>query len=69
MGSIPDRGNTFSLLHSVPTGFGFQPTSYPMDTGGCFPGRKADNSTQYNAEVNNDGAIPPLPTMFSWSGA
>jgi hypothetical protein len=31
----------FSLLHSVETYFGAQPASYPMGTGGSFPGGKA----------------------------
>jgi hypothetical protein len=31
----------FSLFHSVQTGSGAQPASYPMDTGGDFPGGKA----------------------------
>jgi hypothetical protein len=32
-GLIPDRGKRFSLLHSVKTGSGVHPTSYPVDTG------------------------------------
>jgi hypothetical protein len=39
-GSIPGRAR-FSLLHSVQTGSGAQPASYPMDTRGPFPGGKA----------------------------
>jgi hypothetical protein len=38
--SIPDRGK-ISLLHSVQTGCGTQPASYPMCIGGSFPGGKA----------------------------
>jgi hypothetical protein len=30
-----------SLLHVVQTGSGVHPTSYPMSTGGSFPGGKA----------------------------
>jgi hypothetical protein len=30
----------FSLFHSVQTGSGAHPASYPMDTGGIFPGGK-----------------------------
>jgi hypothetical protein len=30
----------FSLLHAVQTGSGVHPTSYPMGTGGSFPGGK-----------------------------
>jgi hypothetical protein len=38
-----------SLLHSIQTGFGAHPASYPMGTGGCFSGvkrprREADHS-------------------------
>jgi hypothetical protein len=29
-------------------------------------GREADHSPPSSAEVNNDGAIPPLPHMSSW---
>jgi hypothetical protein len=31
----------FSLLHSIQTGSGVHPTSYPMSTGSSFPGDKA----------------------------
>jgi hypothetical protein len=34
-------GQEFSILHSVQTGSGVHPTSYPMGTGGFFPGGKA----------------------------
>jgi hypothetical protein len=39
-GSIP-AVQDFSLLHSVQTGSGAHPASYPMGTGGSFPGGKA----------------------------
>jgi hypothetical protein len=32
------------LLHIVQTGSGVHPTSYPMGTGGFFPGSKAEGS-------------------------
>jgi hypothetical protein len=35
-GSIPLRGKFFSLPHSVQTGSGSNPASYPMDTGGSI---------------------------------
>jgi hypothetical protein len=38
--SIPGMSKRFFLLHSFYTGFGAHPTSYPMDTGGSFPGSK-----------------------------
>jgi hypothetical protein len=34
-------GQEFSLLHVVQTSPGAHPTSYPMGTGGSFPGDKA----------------------------
>jgi hypothetical protein len=30
------------------------------------PGREADHSPPFSAEVKNGGAIPPLPHMSSW---
>jgi hypothetical protein len=33
-------GQEFSLLHVVQTGSGVHPTSYPICTGGSFPGLK-----------------------------
>jgi hypothetical protein len=35
------KGQEFSLFHIVQTGSGVHPTSYPMGTGGSFPGGKA----------------------------
>jgi hypothetical protein len=40
---IPSRGKIF-LLHSVQTGSGAHPVSYPMGTGGSFPGGKVTGS-------------------------
>jgi hypothetical protein len=34
-------GQGYSLLHIVQTGSAAQPASYPMTTGGTFPGGKA----------------------------
>jgi hypothetical protein len=39
-GSIPGMGQDFSILHSVQTGLGARPSSYPIDSGGLFPGIK-----------------------------
>jgi hypothetical protein len=39
-GSIPGRGKEFFLFHSVQTSSGAHPASYPMGTGGSFPGVK-----------------------------
>jgi hypothetical protein len=41
-GFFPGRSKKlFSLLHSVLTGFGAHPASYPLDTWGSFPVGKA----------------------------
>jgi hypothetical protein len=40
-GSIPGRGRGFFLLACVQTGTEAHPASYPMSTGGLFPGGKA----------------------------
>jgi hypothetical protein len=44
-GSIARRGNEFFSFHyRVQTGSGTHPASYPMGTGGSFPGGKADGA-------------------------
>jgi hypothetical protein len=59
-----------SLLHSVQTGSGARLASYPIDTGGSFPGlklpgREADYSPANSAEAMNGGAIPSTtPYVF-----
>jgi hypothetical protein len=35
---FPAGAGSFSLHHRVQNGFGTHPTSYPMGTGGSFPG-------------------------------
>jgi hypothetical protein len=35
--SIPGKGKTFPLLHSVHTGSGAHPAFYPMGTGALYP--------------------------------
>jgi hypothetical protein len=70
---FPARERDYSLLHSVQTGSGVHPASYPMDTGALYPGVKppvheADHSLPFVAEVENGGAIPPLPHTSSWHG-
>jgi hypothetical protein len=72
-GSISGRGKRYSLLHCVQSGSGDHPASYPMGTGGSFPGvkrleREADHSHPSSAEINYDGAIPPLPHTSSLRG-
>jgi hypothetical protein len=67
-GSNPGRGKFFSSSQ-VQTGSGAHTASYPMGTGGNFPGGKvaeaceAHNPPLSSAEVKNGGAIPPLPNM------
>jgi hypothetical protein len=68
---FPAGATDVYLLHSVQTGSGVHPASYPVGTGGVSselerPGREADHSLQSNAEVKNGGAKPPLPHMSSW---
>jgi hypothetical protein len=55
-GLISRRCNNgiFSLRHRFQTGSGVHPASYPMGTGGCYPGEKAASSRMREA-------IPPLP--------
>jgi hypothetical protein len=53
-------GQEFSLLHIVQTGSGVHPTSYRMDTGGSFPGRKADHSPT-SAEVKKTWVYTSTP--------
>jgi hypothetical protein len=54
---VPNSGSQqFSLLHVVQTGSGVHPTSYPMGTGGSFPGvkrpgREADHSPPASTEA------------------
>jgi hypothetical protein len=58
-GSIPDRAEDFSSSPCVQTGSGAHAASYPMGTGGSFPGgkarpgRDADHSPPSTAEVKN----------------
>jgi hypothetical protein len=68
--SIPGkRKRVLSLLHSVQTGRGNHPASYPMAAGVKRPGREAEHSLPSSAEIKNGEAIRPLPPMFSWSSS
>jgi hypothetical protein len=63
-----------SVLHSVQTGSGAHPHSYPMGTGVIIlevkrPGREDDRSPPSNAAVKNGGTIPPLLDTPLWLGA
>jgi hypothetical protein len=67
-GSNPSRDVSF--LHSVQTGTGAQPVSYPMCTRGIKRSeREYDRALPSSAEVKNGGAIPPLPDISSWHSA
>jgi hypothetical protein len=65
-------GARLYLLHSIQTGSGAHPASYPMGTGGDFLGGvkavrvfETEHSPPSSVEVKNGGAIPLLPHMFS----
>jgi hypothetical protein len=71
---FPAGASDFSLLHSVQTGSGAHPYSYPIGTAGSFggikrPGREADHSPPFSVEVKNGGAIPQLPHTSLWRGS
>jgi hypothetical protein len=56
-------------IYSVKTGSGAHIASYPVGTGGTFPGvkrsgREAYHSLSSGAEVKNGGATPPLPILL-----
>lgn len=56
--SIPSTGKNFSLVHSVQTGSGSNPGSYPVGTGGSFlggevAGHEVDHSHPPSAEDKN----------------
>jgi hypothetical protein len=63
-GSIPGGGEEFFFRHHVQTGSGAHPASYPMGTGGSFPGDKAagaKGSPLHPVPASKmRGAIPPL---------
>jgi hypothetical protein len=59
-------GQEFSLLHIVQTGSAVHPTSYPMGTGGSFPGgkrpgREADHPPPTSVEVKKTWVYTPTP--------
>jgi hypothetical protein len=65
-GSIPSKGERFSLLHNVQTSSEAYPATYPMGTGDSFPGvnrqvYEADHSPPSSVEVKNGGAMPSNP--------
>jgi hypothetical protein len=67
---LSTRKRDISLLHNVDTGSEARPTSYPMGAGSYFsrgvkqPGREADYSHLYIAEVRNAwNYTPPYVVM------
>jgi hypothetical protein len=68
-GSISGRATKSSLLHRVQIASGVHTASYPMGTGDSFPGvkrpgKQADHSPAFSAEIKNGGAIPSLPVRL-----
>jgi hypothetical protein len=54
-GLIPGRGKgSFLLASCVQISSEAHPDSYPVGTGGPFPGRNADHSLPFSVEVNNE---------------
>jgi hypothetical protein len=47
-GSVPSRDKRFSLLHSVQTGSGAHPASYPTGTGALSPGDRAAGTWRWS---------------------
>jgi hypothetical protein len=61
----------FSLLHVVQTGSGVHPTSYPMSTGGSFPGvklpgRETDHGPEPSAEVKKMWIYTSTPPPYTF---
>jgi hypothetical protein len=71
-GSIPHKGDDFSLHQSVLTGSGAHQCVLSIGYQWLFPREvkrlvhQADHSPLPGAKVNSDGAIPPHPHMSSW---
>jgi hypothetical protein len=79
---LDDRGSDFesrwsqelSLLQIVETDYEVHPTSYPMGTGGSFPGgkrpgREVDHSPPTSAEVKKMWIYTSTPHTPSWRSA
>jgi hypothetical protein len=67
------RISTKRFFSSLQTGSGAHSASYPIGKGGFSKGKEAWGveltAPASNAEVENVGAIPPFPHMYSWRGA
>jgi hypothetical protein len=57
----PGGGKVFPLLHVTQTGSPSHSASFPVSTGGSFPGAKADHSTPASADVNNTWIYTSTP--------
>jgi hypothetical protein len=62
-GSIPGRGKRFVFTPRCQTGCGANPVAYPLSTGVFFSCDKAAELSPSIAEVKNNGARPPLPSL------
>jgi hypothetical protein len=58
----------FSLHHRVQNGAGAHPASY-LSSGVKWPGREADHSPPYSAEVTECVVYTSTPNTPSWRGA
>jgi hypothetical protein len=70
----PGGGKNFHFSMSFRPFSGAHPASYPMGTGGSFPGvkrqgREADHSPPARAEVKKTWVYNPLPHKPSWFSA
>jgi hypothetical protein len=71
---FPAVARNFSLLHRVQKGSAAHLVSYPMGTGGSFPGvkrpdREADHSPPSSAEQVCVALYFHFPNTSSWLGA
>jgi hypothetical protein len=64
-GLVSGRGKRFSKLNNIQTGFG----AHLLSPGVKQSWLEVDHSFPSNAEVKNDGAIPPPLHPSSWRGA
>jgi hypothetical protein len=71
---FPAGAGNLSLHHRLQTGSGALRTSYPLHTGGLFPGvkrprREADHSPHPNGEVKNAWRYTSTHNTSSWPDA
>jgi hypothetical protein len=65
---LPAGAGNFFLHHRVQNSSGAHSASYPMGTGGSFPGGKADHSPPSSAEVKNEWSYISTPqyVFMAW---